>query len=63
MNNIWSKIIVFSLLLILVLAPFAGFAPLLLIVLIAGTFWFLGSIFQILVFGQSNNQERDTARD
>jgi hypothetical protein len=38
----------------LVLAPFAGFAPLLLLILIAGTYWLIGSIVQILIFGQSD---------
>lgn len=57
MNPFWLRIIAFGLLLLLVLAPFAGFAPLFLIILIAGTCWFLGSIFQILVFGESNSQD------
>lgn len=63
MNNIWSKIIIFSLLLTLVLAPFAGFAPLLLIILITGAFWFLTSIFQIVILGESHNQQPDITND
>ena len=54
MNNIWYRIILFSLLLMLVLAPFAGFAPLLLMLLIAGVYWFFSSILQVLVFGESD---------
>jgi hypothetical protein len=54
MNNIWSKIILLGLLLMLVLAPFAGFAPLLLIILIAGLYWFFSSIAQTLIFGKSD---------
>lgn len=53
MNSFWLRIIAFGLLLLLVLAPFASFAPLFLIILVAGTFWFLGSIFQVLIFGES----------
>lgn len=49
MNAFWLRIIAFGLLILLVLAPFAGFAPLFLIILIAGICWFLGSVFQILV--------------
>ncbi len=52
MNNIWYKTILFALLLMLILAPFAGFAPLLLVLLIAGVGWFFGSIFRVLIFGQ-----------
>ena len=51
MNNIWYKVILFALLLTFVLAPFAGFAPLMLILLIAGAYWFFSSVLQILVFG------------
>lgn len=54
MNNIWYRIILFSLLLMFVLAPFAGFAPLLLVLLIAGAYWFFSSILQILVFGEGD---------
>ena len=56
MNNIWYKITLFGLLLTFVLAPFAGFAPLLLIVLIAGVYWFFGSIFQTLIFGDESKE-------
>ncbi len=35
MNSVWYKIVLFGLLLILVFAPFSGFAPLLLVILIA----------------------------
>jgi hypothetical protein len=62
MNSIWLRIILFGLLLTLVLAPFAGFAPLLLIILIAGTLWFLASIFQILVLGNSD-RDNNTANN
>lgn len=53
MNDFWYKTLLFGLLLMLVLAPFAGFAPLLLVLLVAGVYWFLSSIFQILIFGKS----------
>ncbi len=53
MNNIWYKTILFGLLLMLILAPFAGFAPLLLVVLIAGVGWFFSSILRVLIFGES----------
>ena len=56
MNNIWYKVILFGLLLTFVLAPFAGFAPLMLVLLIAGADWFFGSIVQILVFGDSTKE-------
>ena len=59
MDNIWYKVILFGLLLTFVLAPFAGFAPLMLILLIAGAYWFFGSIVRVLVFGESKTAEKD----
>lgn len=56
MNSILYKAIILGLLLMLITAPFAGFAPLLLVVLIASIYWFLTSIVRVLVFG-----EHDTA--
>ncbi len=40
-----------------VLAPFAGFAPLLLILLAAGVYWFFAPIFQTL-FGKSTLDDK-----
>lgn len=53
MNSIWYKTILFGLLLMLILAPFAGFAPLLLVLLIAGVVWFFSSILKVLILGES----------
>lgn len=53
MNNIWYKTILFGLLLMLILAPFGGFAPLLLVLLIAGVVWFFSSILKLLILGES----------
>lgn len=44
-----------------VLAPFAGFAPLLLIILVAGAYWFFTPILQAL-FGKST-VESEKSRD
>ena len=38
-------------------APFAGFAPLLLVILIASVYWFSTSIVQTLVFGEQDSSE------
>ncbi|MBE9047512.1 hypothetical protein IQ255_24435 [Pleurocapsales cyanobacterium LEGE 10410] len=59
MNNIWYRTILFVLLLTMVLAPFAGFAPLLLVILIAASYWFFGSILKTLVFGESEQSKGD----
>lgn len=58
MNNFWYKATIFCLLVMFVLAPFAGFAPLLLIALIAGSYWFFAPVIQAL-FGKkiSDRQE------
>lgn len=53
MNNIWYRIALLIFLLTLVLAPFAGFAPLLLMLLVAGIYWFGSSILKILILGES----------
>ena len=55
MNSVWYKAILLGLLLMFIFAPYAGFAPLLLVVLITSVYWFLTSIVKVLVFG-----ERDT---
>jgi hypothetical protein len=60
MNNIWYRVILFGLLLMLILAPFAGFAPLLLVLLLAGVYWFFSSIVRVLIFGESSNSDRPT---
>ena len=52
MNSVWYKAILLGLLLMFICAPFAGFAPLLLVVLIASVYWFFTSIVQTLVFGE-----------
>lgn len=44
MNDFWYKATIFGLLLMFVCAPFAGFAPLLLIILIGGCYWFFAPI-------------------
>ena len=58
MNNIWYRVILFGLLLMLILAPFAGFAPLLLVLLLAGVYWFFSSIVRVLIFGESSKGDR-----
>ena len=56
MNSIWYRIVLLVFLLTLILAPFAGFAPLLLIILFAGVYWFVVSIGQILIFGDPDTK-------
>ncbi|HEY9638408.1 MAG TPA: hypothetical protein V6D14_33785 [Coleofasciculaceae cyanobacterium] len=46
MNNPIVKLVLVGLLLLLVTAPFAGLAPLMLILLGLGVFWALGSLVQ-----------------
>ena len=65
MNSILNKTILLGLLLMFVVAPFAGFAPLLLVILIAGVCWFVSSIFRVLIFGEDNevNNPTEVARE
>lgn len=46
MNNRLGKIVIFSLLLMLLFAPFAGVAPLMLILFAFGIYWMIGSLIQ-----------------
>lgn len=58
MNNVWYRLILVGLLLTFVLAPFAGFAPLLLIIVIAGIYWAIVPIIIILIYGKQPDEER-----
>lgn len=62
MNSVVSRLALLGFLLSLVFAPFAGFAPLLLIMLVAGIYWSVGSIARILVFGEEPLLEQDTSK-
>ena len=59
MNNIWYKAVLLAFLLVLVLAPFAGFAPLMAIALIAGIYWFVSSIVRVLIFGEPEEEYQE----
>ena len=52
MNNIWYKALLTGLLFMLILAPFAGLAPLMIVILIATAYWFFSSLAQVLIFGE-----------
>ena len=57
MNSVLYKAALLGLLLMFIFAPYAGFAPLLLIVLIASVYWFITSIVKVLVFGEQDRVE------
>ncbi|WP_019504554.1 hypothetical protein [Pleurocapsa sp. PCC 7319] len=57
MNNIWYKVILSGLLLMLILAPFAGLAPLLFLILVANVYWLFSSITKILIFGETDKSD------
>lgn len=48
MNNTTFKLLMFSSLLMLMLTPFAGLAPLMLLFVVAGVIFVWGSMFQVL---------------
>ncbi len=54
MNTVWYKTIILGLLLMFIFAPFAGFAPLLLVLTISSFYWFITSIVKVLVFGEES---------
>lgn len=62
MNDFWYRAAIFGLLIMFVLAPFAGFAPLLLILLVGGVYWFFAPIVQSFfrkpdVLGERHNEK------
>ena len=58
MNDFWYKAAIFGLLVMFVVAPFAGFAPLLLILLVAGTYWFFAPILRAFFAQPKTNSDR-----
>ncbi|MDY6781881.1 MAG: hypothetical protein SW833_04900 [Cyanobacteriota bacterium] len=57
MNQLWTKAVLLVFLLTFVLAPFAGFAPLMLLVLVLGIAWFVSSIWQALVSDEGMEED------
>lgn len=55
MNDLLAKILLIGLLLLLAIAPFAGLAPLMLILLVFGLGWAIWSLLQVLIFGEADN--------
>lgn len=55
MNSPWVKILLIGLLLMMVTAPFAGLAPLMLILLVLGVFWAVGSLAETLFTAQAKD--------
>ena len=56
MNNTLYRLVLLVLLLTFICAPFAGFAPLLMVVAIAGVYWFIASSVKILLFGEKREE-------
>ncbi len=56
-NNLLIKIVLFSLLMMLIIAPFAGIAPLMLILLGFGLFWIIGSLVQAFFTADAEGEE------
>ncbi|VXD19428.1 conserved exported hypothetical protein [Planktothrix serta PCC 8927] len=59
MKNQAFPLLMFSLLLMLVITPFAGLAPLMLLLLVTGIFYVWGSIFMVLKEGKPNSEPGD----
>jgi hypothetical protein len=58
MNNLLIKLVLFGLLLMLVIAPFAGVAPIMLILLGFGIVWIAGSFIQVLITGTVEEEDK-----
>lgn len=63
MNRSLNKLVLFSLLLSVILAPFAGLAPLMICFLALGSLWFFGSIFQTLFWGDNATLAEESRAD
>ena len=70
MNHTLYKMILLALLLMFICAPFAGLTPLLLVMVIAGIYWFISSMVQISkdrqdsrCFPQSNSKLNSLSLD
>ncbi|MBD2578161.1 hypothetical protein [Oscillatoria sp. FACHB-1406] len=63
MNRPLNKFVLFSLLLSVILAPFAGLAPLMICFLVLGSLWFFGSIFQTLFWGDKATLAEESSSD
>jgi putative methionine-R-sulfoxide reductase with GAF domain len=66
MHNLLVKLVLFGLLLMLIVAPFAGLAPLMLVVLGFGVCWMLWSLVQAFftadVEGDDNKPRFESSR-
>ncbi|ACK69308.1 hypothetical protein PCC7424_0852 [Gloeothece citriformis PCC 7424] len=56
MNRILSRLLIIAVLILIVVAPFSGLAPLMFFLLIAGVLWGLGTLLSSL-FSSTENQE------
>lgn len=54
MNKTLLKILMFSLLILFILSPFAALASLMLVVLVSGFFFLLGDVFQVIIGGDTD---------
>ena len=57
-NNLLMRIVLFSLLLMLVIAPFAGVAPLMLVLLGFGFYWIIGSLVQAFFTAEVEGEDK-----
>lgn len=58
MNNALISIVIFGLLILFILSPFAALASLMLVLLGASIFLFFNKILQILISGNSEQREQ-----
>ncbi|MDZ7952030.1 MAG: hypothetical protein RMY16_04835 [Nostoc sp. DedQUE12b] len=54
MNKTLLKILMFGLLILFIISPFAGLASLMLVVLVSGFFFLLGDVFQAIIGGDTD---------
>lgn len=57
MNNIVNRLLFIGLILFAILAPFAGLAPLMLLLLVLSVGWAAISLLQVLIFGQTHRDD------
>lgn len=57
MNKTLLKILMFGLLILFILSPFAALASLMLVLLVAAFFFLLGDVFQAIIGGDTGAKE------
>ncbi|MCC5638316.1 hypothetical protein LC593_21245 [Nostoc sp. CHAB 5844] len=57
MNKTLITTVIFAMLILLIFSPFAALASLMIVLLVAATFWFIKNLLQVIISGNVNSRE------